>query len=272
MTDSNDSFLREIEQEISQERYKQLWDRYGLYALGAVALLVVGILGFQYHKRSSEVAAETAGAEYAAAQQKGSGEKASIGAKVAAANAFKDLAEDGPVGYASLAQLQLAGARMETGKMDEALKLFEDLSKKSGVDPLLKEFASLQAATLRIGDADFTEMQNRLTPLATEKSAWRHSALQLLGIAASKAGKNDVARPYFERLLADPEAPPSVRQRASLFMTQIAVADDVESESGKDKEPAASSAKTGGGTVDKASGSGEPVAKDEKSGPEDGGQ
>ena len=237
MTDNNDSFLKEVEDELSREKYQQLWDRYGTYAIAAVVALVGGVAGFQYYRSSSLAAAEAAGASYLEAQAESEAEGASIGARVAAANAFKELAKDGPVGYASLAQLQLAGARLESGKTDEALEIFEALSERPGADPLLRDFAALQAASLRVGDADFTEMQNRLTPLTEDGNAWRFSARQLMGIAAAKVGKNDVARSYFERLLGDPDTPQSVRQRANLFMTQVALAD-------QDKEPSESPSTT----------------------------
>ncbi len=236
MTDHNDSFLRDVENALTEEKYQQLWERYGTFIIVGVAALVLGVGGYQYYKSSSLAAAQAAGASYANAQQESGGDKSSIGARVAAANAFKDLAKGGPSGYASLAQLQLAGARMEAGKTDEALKLFEELAQRSGVDPLLRDFAVLQAATLRLGKADFTEIQNRLTPLAGDDSAWRISARQLLGIAAAQAGKNDEARSYFERLLADADAPSGVRQRANLYMTKLALVDKATGSAAAEKD------------------------------------
>ncbi len=46
---------------------------------------------------------------------------------------------------------------------------------------------------MRIGEADFTEMQNRLNPLMATTALALH-ARELLGLAALKAGKIDEAR------------------------------------------------------------------------------
>ena len=69
---------------------------------------------------------------------------------------------------------------------------------------LLKSFAQLQAASLRLPDADYAEIQNRLTPLAGEDAPFSKSARELLGIAAYKAKNYDDARKYLEPLLIDP--------------------------------------------------------------------
>jgi hypothetical protein len=80
----------------------------------------------------------------------------------------------------------------------------------------------VQAASLRLGDADFTEMQNRLNPLAGDKSPWRTNARELLGLAAVKAGKLDEARSALSPLLADPLVPETTRERVQRVMAEIA--------------------------------------------------
>ena len=81
------------------------------------------------------------------------------------------------------------------GKTAEAVAAFEAIAKESGVDPLLADYAALQAAMLRLDSASWTDMQNRLNGLAADGNAWRFSARELLGLAAQKAGKTEEARP-----------------------------------------------------------------------------
>ena len=124
-----------------------------------------------------------------------------------------------------LAQLRVAGAFAKAGKTPEAIAAFEAAANVNGVDPLLADFARLQIASLKIDSSDFTDLQNRLTPLAGEKAPWRYSARELIGLAAWKAGKTEDARATFEQLLADRRVPPSILERARIVMDAIVAAE-----------------------------------------------
>ena len=109
----------------------------------------------------------------------------------------------------------------EAGEKAKAAVLYEELASSSNADPLLKSFAKLQAASLKIGEAGFTEVENRLNDLAADASPWRAAARELIALAAFKAGKHDVARRSLEQILADRTAPNDVRERAQVIMAEI---------------------------------------------------
>ena len=104
----------------------------------------------------------------------------------------------------------------------EAIAAFEAVAKREKGDKLLTDYAALQAATLRVGAADFTEIENRLTPLMSDTSPWRYSARELLGLAAFKAGKTQEARSILTPLFVDQQAPQSITERAQMIMAEIA--------------------------------------------------
>jgi len=221
MVDSNDIFVRELKQELERERLERIWQRYGVFIVAGVVVFLVGLAAFQLWRSYNLTAAQEAGAQYDAAL-----EQALSGKLDESATAFGNIAETGPRGYAALAELQLAATHLEAGRKDEALAAYEKLANNSGADGLLRDFARLQAAALKLGTADFTEMQNRLTDLTQNGNAWRHSARELLGLAALNAGKTQEARELFDQILADREAPQGIQERARLRMEAI-VADDL---------------------------------------------
>jgi hypothetical protein len=92
----------------------------------------------------------------------------------------------------------------------------------TSVDPMLSNFARMQGAALRLGEADFTEMQNRLKPLTVDDSPWRFTARELLGTAALKAGKLDEARTTLAPLLTDPGLSRMAGERVHRLMGKIA--------------------------------------------------
>ena len=217
MSNESDSLLREVDDELRREQLQKLWERYNTLIVTGAMLIVAAVGGFKFLENRRVSAAQSAGADFSAALRLESDKKSDDAAK-----AFQAIADTGPKGYAALAKLHVAGEYVKAGKSAEALAAFEALAKDGSSDPLLKSYAQLQAASLRLGEADFTEIQNRATPLAGDDGAFKTSARELLGIAAFKAGKFDEARKYLEPLLIDPTASRPIQERIKVIMAVIA--------------------------------------------------
>jgi hypothetical protein len=229
MLDQRDSLAREVDEELRREQLLKLWERYGTYLILLVALIIVGIGGYKYLESRRAAAAEAAGARLALA-----GQEATDNKQAEAENTLGEIAANAPRGYATLARLRLAAALRASGKTNEAIAAYDALAKGGDVDPLLSDYALLQAATLRMDAADFTEMQNRLTRLTADTNPWRYSARELLALAAEKAGKTEEAREEYRHLLSDPRTPPSIAERARVMMAML-----TEAELAKTAPPAA---------------------------------
>jgi hypothetical protein len=214
MADQTDHFMREVQEEMRKERLTQVWERYGVIIAGAAVLLVVAVGGYKFIEYRSLNARELAGREFEAAAQ-----LASKGKAQEAHQAFETVIKSAPSGYGTLARLRIAGAFAAEGKRDEAVAAYDGVQKDTGVDPLLRDFAAIQAALLRVDAAGWTEMQNRLKDLTNDTNAWRAPARELLGLAAMKGGQPDEARKAFEQILADGTAPPATAERARVLMT-----------------------------------------------------
>lgn len=220
MVDKNDALSREIDEELRREKLEKLWEQYGTYVLGAAAALVLAVGGYQvYDQRKMSFAAEN-GARYDAAVTLIEQSKTEEAQK-----ALSEILASGHAGYSSLAQLQLAGIHLKANRPKDALAVFEALATSPSADADIKTFALLQAAALRLGDADFTELQNRLKPVAEGSTAWRFQAREILGTAAFKAGKFDDARSQLTPLLADSETPRAALDRVQLILAAMASAD-----------------------------------------------
>jgi hypothetical protein len=182
MTDQRDSLAREIDEELRREQLLKLWEQYGTYIIAAAVLIIAGIGGWHEHRRIQ--AAEAAGARFhrrgpgSGARQEGRGAEGSGGGRQQRAlRLFRARALCGGRGRPRGRQNGASGSRVRGNRQE------------SGLDPLLADYAQLQAAMLRLDSASWTEMQNRLNDLAAESNPWRFSARELLGLAAQKAGR-----------------------------------------------------------------------------------
>lgn len=220
MADQDDTLLREVDQDLQRERLAKLWDQYGIFALGIAALIIVGVGGFKWSEHRNRQAAEAAGASYFNAVRAANQNKPED-----ALAAFTAISAGSNHGYATLARIRLAGVSAKAGKSAEALAAFEAIAADRRTDGMFADFARLQIAMLKLDTADWTEMQNRLTALSADGNPWRHSARELLGLAAMKAGQTAEARLNFERLLGDRTTPPGVGERVRIVMAALTEAD-----------------------------------------------
>lgn len=220
MVDKNDILLREVDEELRRDQMAKLWEKYAVHAGVAAALVVVAVAGFKFWEARRIAAEQSTGARFEDAQR-----AVSDGKSADALKNFADIAGTAPGGYAALASLQVAALDAKEGRSEKALAAYEALGKNSSVDPLIRDFARLQAAAMRLSAADFTEIQNRLNDVAAAENPWHANARELIALAALRAGKTTDARSMFEQLLSDRRTPTSVSERARIAMARIVEAE-----------------------------------------------
>ena len=241
MVDQNDGLLREVEEELRRERLENLWQQYGTYILAAAALFVATVGGIKYWQARQIAEAQSMGAQYQSAMTTLANGKTEDAIKV-----FDGIANSGQDGYKALAALQIAGAQLKQGNTEDAKAAFDKVAADHSVDPLLRDFATLQAVAVNVGDTDFTDVQNRLNRLSGVASPWRANARELIALSAFNAKKYDVARAQLRSIVSDPSAAAGVIQRANTLLASIAAIEIGAGE--KDGAGAPESAKQASGT------------------------
>jgi hypothetical protein len=238
MVDRKDSFLREVDEDLRRDQLLKLWEQYGTYAVAAVVFLFLGLAAYKWRESRAVVFEEQTGARFETAMRLAGESKGEE-----AMRAFSEIAGDGPAGYRALARLRLASEHAKAGRTAEALAAYEALSADSAVDEVLRDFAALQAAVLRLDQADWTEMKNRLTPLAEDKRPWHVPAREILGLAAFKAGQMEEATKLFEQVLGDRASTTGLSRRAQEMLAVLT--DAAAAKGGSDAKPAPDAAAKG---------------------------
>ena len=213
---TQDSFLREIDEELRQERYAKLWKKYGNHLIAAALALVVGVAGYQGWRTYDVKNRMEQGERFAAAQ-----ELAASGETAAAVEAFAALADDAGGGYELLARLRTAAGLAKTGDKPAAIVVYRQLSEDSGIDPVYRDLAVVMEALLVIDGAEAGAIRLRLAPLMADDNPWRHSARELAAHAAVSAGDRKAARELFTNLARDGAAPQGIRSRAGEMLSVL---------------------------------------------------
>lgn len=217
---SDDTIFREVDEAVRQDQLKKLWERYGVFVVAAALLIVVAVAGYKGWIYWRAQQASEAGARFSGALQ-----LAEEGKAEEARAAFEALAASGPAGYRILARFQLAAAEAASGDKARAVAAYDELAADSSVEAILRDYARIRAAMLRVDDADMQEMQRRIGGLAVDNNPWRNAAHELLGLVAYRLGDEAAAETHFNSILSDAAASPGIRRRAEMMLALIVKAD-----------------------------------------------
>ncbi len=201
--------FREVDEELQRDRALSLWRTYGKVAIAAAVGLVLGTAGF--------VALDN----YRATQRAALAERyldaidlAASGDDAGAVERLSRFAADAPTGYATLARLQSAGLRAQSGDVAGAVAVYDALAADSSVEPLYREYALVLSVMHQVDSGDSAVQLARIAPLAEGEGPWRHNAIELAGLLARRGGDIARAREMFTLLVDDPSAPQALRERA----------------------------------------------------------
>lgn len=207
--------FEQVEEELRSDRYNRL-ARTGLPVVGGILLvaLIAALAwwGWQSYQTSQ---ADKASVAY----QRGL-EALEAGNPTGADTAFTEAVEAGNGAYKSLALQQRAGIAVAANKIPDAIALFDEAAKASGVS-IIADPARLKAAFLVMDSGTLADIETRLTPLTEEGRPLRAFAQQALAMARLQNGKTAEAREVFVLLTLGQDVPDSVRQQAQAGINLI---------------------------------------------------
>jgi len=131
--------------------------------------------------------------------------------------AFAKIAAASPSGYRTLARLREA-AELAQRDRAAAVKAYDALAADGRMGRTLQDLAALRAALLLVDSAPASEIQARLEPLTAADRPFRHSARELIALAAWRSGDVKTARRWFDMIVTDAETPSGTRSRIEMMM------------------------------------------------------
>lgn len=205
----------EVDEEVRREQLKKLWDKYSLYFIALMVLVVAAVGGWRGYQYQEAKKAAEAGAIFEKAV-----ELSEQGKHAEAETAFADLAAKAPSGYRTLARLR-AAAEASTRDPKAAAKMYDDIAADSSVGSEWRDLARIRAAGLLVDSASYADIQQRLETSAEPKSTFRHSAREILALSAWRNNDMTAARKWVDAIAEDGETPPGLRSRAEALQALL---------------------------------------------------
>jgi hypothetical protein len=213
---SDDSFFREVNEEIRQEQARALWDRYGPYALALAVLVVLVTAGFVAWDYWTTSRANRSGDAFSQALA-----LANDGKNDEALGALEKLEAEGYGAYPLLARMRAATVLAAKGDFAGAVASFDEVAADSSIPGSIRDMANLRAALILVDSGSYADVSARVEALTGDTNPLRHSAREALGLSAWKEGRSSDALKLFEQIAADESAPRNNRERATLLAELI---------------------------------------------------
>jgi hypothetical protein len=205
----------EVDEEVRRDQLKKLWDRYSLYIIALMILIIAGVGGWRGYQYVEAQKAAEAGAAFDQAV-----ELADANKHAEAEAAFADLAAKAPSGYRVLSRLRMA-AEAANRDAQAAAKMYDEIAADRSVGVAEQDLAKIRAAQLLLETASYANMKERLEAAAAPGATFRHTARELLALSAWRANDAAATRQWLEVIANDGETPPSLRSRAEALQALL---------------------------------------------------
>jgi len=210
---SDDSFMREVEQELRSDKISDFWNKYKFLVIGGAIAIVLATAGYRFYDSYSQSVAGQSGDRFLSAI-----ELSNEGRHDEAITSLEALAEDGVGQYPALAKIRLAAEFARKGEPEKAIDSFDTIANDTGFDETLRNVARLRAGLLLVDHGSYDQVSDRLQAMSETGKSFRHSAREGLGLSAWKHGQYEDALVWFQAIADDQGSPNGVRARAGVML------------------------------------------------------
>jgi hypothetical protein len=206
--ETNESFLREVDEELRRDQIEGYWKRYGRIAAIVIGVFLIGLAAFLWwraeQRKEAEARGETMSTTIADLQ---------AGRKTDAAAKLSTLSADGGA-YGAVAKFAQASLAYEKGDMKGASAIYKGLVADTSVPKPYRDLALIRQVSLDYDSMKPQQAIDMLKPLAVEGNPWFGSAGEMTAIAYLDMNKPKEADQLLAAIAADAKQPASIRGRA----------------------------------------------------------
>ena len=190
------AFFDEVDEEVRNERFKELMNKYGAYILAFLILALSFAVGYEKIAIWRLQKSEQTNVQYVKALANTGDYKNNI---VELENIVAT--ESGL--YKDMAYLQIANILLDNNENEKALEVLNKIVNDNAVSEKIKEIAIIKIATYKVDSATFAEMNSLLAPVATKNGAWSLVAKELLAMSAIHNKDIEKAKSIYQELLVN---------------------------------------------------------------------
>ena len=208
-TDSNDTFLREVDENLRRDQFQDFFKKNGKWIALAVVLFLGAVGGWIYWQEyRNKQSAEQSEQLHKAFTDISSGQRQTVPQRLA------ELEKSHSDVVRASAILTDAALALDQNNRTAAITKYRELAGDEGMAQIYRDIATIRGTTLEFDTLKPEEVISRMEPLAKAGTPWFGSAGELTALAYLKQGKKAEAGKLFAAIAADNQVPNSIRARA----------------------------------------------------------
>ena len=206
---TNEAFLREVDDELRRDQLRTFWERWGRWLIGAIIAALALFAAYLYWQHRREAAAGAEGEQLQSAFDALAAENPAAAQKPLGA-----LANSSRPGYRSLARFTQADILLQKEDATGAAARFAAVANDGGAAKPLRDLALIRQTTAEYDRLKPQVVVERLRSLAVAGNPWFGSAGEMVAVAYIRMNRRDLAGRMFGQIAQDEGVPATIRQRA----------------------------------------------------------
>jgi hypothetical protein len=208
-TDSNDTFLREVDENLRRDQFQDFFRKNGKWIVLAVVLFLAATGGWIYwEQRQKKQSAEQSEQLHSIFNDIAQNRRQTVPERLQ-----KLEQSNGDVVRAS-AILTDAALALESNDRTKAIAKYRELVNDKGLPQLYRDVGTIRVTALEFDTLKPEEVVARLEPLTKAGNPWFGSAGEMTAMALLKQGRKAEAGQLFAKIAADSQVPNSIRTRS----------------------------------------------------------
>lgn len=216
--DTNETFLREVDENLRRDQLRDFLKDNGTWLIAAVILFLAASGGFiwwkQYNVQRNEAHVEKLAQIY---KDVGTGNLGQAPQQLDA------LSNSGSKGVRASAQFARAAIALQQGDTKLATATYTSIANDDGLPRPYRDAALIRQTALQFDQLQPQEVIARLAPLAKPGEPWFGSAGEMTALAMIKQGNRQQAGQLFAALARDQGVPEAIRARAVQVASSLGV-------------------------------------------------
>lgn len=207
-----DALLREVVEDVKNEQFQQWWNKYGIFVIIGVALVLTLTISVESIKNWQIKKHQEISDAYSVALSLQNQGRLDESMEI-----YNTLADKSSSIYSDISKLQIASIYMEQDKIDDAMSVLSKLVKDGNVEQI-KNVAAIKLASYKLDkNAPADEIMELLNPLVADdvNLAVAHELLAMLYVR-----ENDITKALteYEKIKYSSTAPDTMKARARDMM------------------------------------------------------
>ncbi|HUG46719.1 MAG TPA: tetratricopeptide repeat protein [Sphingomicrobium sp.] len=205
----NDSFLREVDENLRRDRMEGFAKTYGVWIAAAVVLFLAAVGGWLYWQdQQRQQSAERSEELIAIYNDIGTGNLEQASKRL---QPLQDADNDM---VRALGLLTEAAIALEGNDAPAALEKYRIIAADESIAEVYRNLGLIRATALEFDSIEPAQVISRLQPLAEPGNPWFGSAGELTAMAYLKQGQKERAGRLFAAIAEDRQVPDTIRSRA----------------------------------------------------------